>query len=376
MDRYKPYKTIKAQAEKDLNKPKVLQEIERKIYREIPEPKEPQKTISDFIPRDTKYWHKYNEAKTNEKRMFYLLLDDLLNIIQEPYHDNGRPPIPIRDLVFCACLKSYSNFSARRIMSDLKHASDMGFVKKIPHYNTLLAFMNNKFTQDLLKKLITLTAMPLKSVETDFALDSSGFGSYQYERWMKVRFQKSLGGKSVHRGWRNYIKAHIAVGTSTQIITAVEVTPGNSADTKQLPYLVNETHKNFDPKRWTADKAYSSRKNMQLIGSLEAMPFIDFKKNATGTSKGCPIWCAMFTYFQMYREEFDKFYHRRSLVESTFSVLKRKYGEFLKCKNFEAQQNEVLLKCLCHNISQLIEQIYRNDIKVNFKQIKGLEAKS
>ncbi len=370
--RYKPYKTIKAQAEKDLNKPKVLKEIERKIYREIPEPKQPQKTISDFIPRDTQYWHKYNEAKCNEKRMFYLLLDDLLNIIQEPYHDNGRPPIPIRDLVFCSCLKSYNNFSARRIMSDLKHAADMGFVKKIPHYNTLLAFMNNKFTQDLLKKLITLTAMPLKSVETDFSLDSSGFGSYQYERWMRVRFQKSLGGKSITRGWRNYVKAHIAVGTSTQIITAVEVTRGNESDTKQLPYLVNETHKNFDPKRWTADKAYSSRKNMQLIGTLEAIPFIDFKKNATGTAKGSPIWNAMFTYFQMYREEFDKFYHRRSLVESTFSVLKRKYGEFLKCKNFEAQQNEVLLKCLCHNISQLIEQIYRNDIKVNFKQIRAL----
>ena len=34
-----------------------------------------------IIPKDTEYWHKYNQAKTNEKRMFYLLLDDLLNIV-------------------------------------------------------------------------------------------------------------------------------------------------------------------------------------------------------------------------------------------------------------------------------------------------------
>lgn len=365
MKKYKQYNVVKAQAEHNLEK-EALRKIEEKIYKEIPPIPNPQKRIEDFIPRDTDYWHKYNEAKTNEKRMFYLLLDDLLNVIQEPAHSNGRPPVPIRDLIFCSCIKSYNNFSARRISSDLQHAKDMGFVKVVPHYNTLLAFLNNQFLSDLLNQLITITALPLKSVETDFALDSSGFGSYQYERWVRVRFQRALGNEYSKR---NYVKAHIAVGTTTQIITAVEVTEGNASDTKQLPLLVNRTHENFEPKRWTADKAYSSRKNMQLIGSLEAMPFIAFKNNSTGTSKGSPIWNAMFTYFQMYREQFDKFYHRRNLIESTFSIVKRKYGEFLRCKNFDAQKNEVLLKCLCHNISQLVEEIYQNGINVKFKPL-------
>ena len=30
--------------------------------------------------------------------------------------------------------------------------------------------------------------MPLKKLEDQFSIDSSGFGSYQYERWMRVRF--------------------------------------------------------------------------------------------------------------------------------------------------------------------------------------------
>jgi transposase len=368
MKRIKKFYVIKAQAEHELEK-EALKKIESKIYKDIPLPPEPQKKIQDFIPKDTEYWHKYNQAKTNEKRMFYLLLDDLLNIIPEPIHENGRPPVPIRDLLFCSCIKAYNNFSARRISSDLQHAKSMGLIQKVPHYNTLLAFMNNEFLTDLLNKLITITALPLKSVETDFALDSSGFGSYQYERWVRVRFQRVLGQEYSKR---NYVKAHIAVGTTTQIITAIEVTTGTSSDTKQLPFLVGKTHENFEPKRWTADKAYSSRKNMQLIGSLEAIPFIAFKDNSTGTSKGCPIWNAMFTYFQMYREQFDKFYHRRSLVESTFSSVKRKYGEFLRCKNFESQKNEVILKCLCHNIAILVEEIYQNNINVKFNSIKGL----
>jgi transposase len=365
MKRYNKMLVVKSQAEHELEK-EALRKIEAKIYKEIPLPPEPQKRIDDFIPKDTEYWHRYNQAKTNEKRMFYLLLDDLLNVITEPPHDNGRPPVPVRDLLFCSCIKSYNNFSARRISSDLQHAKNMGFVKVLPHYNTLLAFMNNSFLSDLLNQLITITALPLKSVETDFALDSSGFGSYQYERWIRVRFQRAL---EKEYSKRNYVKAHIAIGTTTQIITAVEITPGNYSDTKQLPYLVNKTHENFEPKRWTADKGYSSRKNMQLIGSLEAVPFIAFKNNSTGTSKGCPIWNAMFTYFQMYREQYDKFYHRRSLIESTFSIIKRKYGEFLRSKNFEAQKNEVLLKCLCHNISQLVEEVYQNGINIKFKPL-------
>lgn len=365
MKRYNKMMIVKSQAEHNLEK-EALRKIETKIYKEIPLPSEPQKRIDDFIPKDTEYWHKYNQAKTNEKRMFYLLLDDLLNVITEPIHDNGRPPVPVRDLLFCSCIKSYNNFSARRISSDLQHAKNMGFVRVLPHYNTLLAFMNNAFLSDLLNQLITITALPLKSVETDFALDSSGFGSYQYERWIRVRFQRAL---EKEYSKRNYVKAHIAIGTTTQIITAVEITPGNFSDTKQLPLLVNRTHENFEPKRWTADKGYSSRKNMQLIGSLEAVPFIAFKNNSTGTSKGCPIWNAMFTYFQMYREQYDKFYHRRSLIESTFSIIKRKYGEFLRSKNFEAQKNEVLLKCLCHNISQLVEEIYQNNINIKFKPL-------
>jgi len=72
---------------------------------------ETQININKFIPKS--YWTAYNKAKCNEKRMFYLLLDELCSIIKEPEHVNGRPPIPLRDMLFCACLKIYNNFSAR-----------------------------------------------------------------------------------------------------------------------------------------------------------------------------------------------------------------------------------------------------------------------
>jgi hypothetical protein len=66
---------------------------------------EPQKALNDYIGKGLLYWSKYNQAKCNEKALFYILLDELCNLVPEPYHDKGRKPFPLRDLLFCSCLK-------------------------------------------------------------------------------------------------------------------------------------------------------------------------------------------------------------------------------------------------------------------------------
>lgn len=351
---------IERKANSDLEK---IEEAKEEINRRLQIPPDPQRKINEFYAKDTGYWKRYNQARTNEKRMFYMLLDDLLDVIPVPKIINGRPPIPLKDLIFCGCLKLYNGFSARRISSDMDHAHKMGFIEKTPHFNTLLNFMKDEVTYEILKYLVTLSAMPVSCVETDFALDGSGFGSYQYERWMKVRF----GGDKTKRGWRNYVKLHISVGTNTQIITAAEVTHGNLSDHNQLPYLVKQTSANFNAEKYLADKAYSSRKNFEIIAELNALPFIPFKSNTTGKSKGCPLWHAMFDYFNNNQEDFKHYYGQRAQSESAFSRIKRNWGEFLKSKTFESQKNEVLLKCLCHNIACLVAQIYERDLKINFE---------
>ncbi len=343
-----------------------VEEAKEDINKKLEIPPDPQRKINEFLSKDPNYWHKYNQARTSEKRLFYMLLDDLLEVIPKPKIENGRPPIPLRDLIFCGCLKLYNGFSARRISSDMDHAHKMGFIEKTPHFNTLLSFMKCKSTYEILKYLVTLSALPLQSIETDFAMDASGFGSYQYERWMKVRFGKTK------RGWRNYVKLHISVGTNTQIITAAEVTYGNQSDHNQLPYLVKQTSANFNAKKYLADKAYSSRKNFGIIAELNALPFIPFKSNATGKSRGCPLWNAMFDYFNNNEESFKHYYGQRSQSESAFSRIKRNWGEFLKSKTIESQRNEVLLKCLCHNIACLIAQVFERKLQFNFED----EAKS
>jgi hypothetical protein len=49
-------------------------------------------------------------------------------------------------------------------------------------------------------------------------------------------------------------------------------------------------------------------------------------------------------------------YHKRSNVESTFSAIKRKFGDSVMSKNPVAMVNEVLCKILCHNLTCLIQE--------------------
>ncbi len=55
-------------------------------------------------------------------------------------------------------------------------------------------------------------------------------------------------------------------------------------------------------------------------------------------------------------QEFDrKLYHKRNLVETMFSVLKRKYGVQTKAKKYWNQVTEVKIKGIVHNIDKYVK---------------------
>lgn len=307
-------------------------------------------------------WHKYNLAKTNEKRFFYFLLNELCETIPEPYHNGrGRKPVPVKDLVFISALKIYCGFSLRKIHHDTKDAASMGYIGHAPHFNKVSNFFNCKGTYDLLKKLLLVTSLPLKNLEDNFSLDSSGFGSYKYESWYKAKLSNDM------KKTRNFIKGHICIGTRTNIICSAEVTHAYGSDVKNAPELL-ENLKEFNPTEVTADKAYGSHRVFQIIESLGAMPFIPFKENASDNKKAPEIWKRMFRYFENNKDKFMDVYHKRSNVETTFAMIKTRLGEFLKSKNHEAQRNELMMKFVVHNICCLIQEIFERNVHVNFKE--------
>ena len=59
-------------------------------------------------------------------------------------------------------------------------------------------------------------------------------------------------------------------------------------------------------------------------------------------------------------------YHKRSNVETTFHMIKSKFGQRLRSKTMTAQINEALCKVLCHNLCVVIASQHELGIETNF----------
>ena len=116
----------------------------------------------------------------------------------------------------------------------------------------------------------------------------------------------------------------------------------------------------------SADKAYLSDKNLRVVVDNNAMPFIPFKANSRSTRRHSFLWKQMFHYFSYNQAHFMASYHKRSNVESTFSMIKAKFGDRLRSKTATAQVNEALCKVLAHNLCCLIQSIYELGIEPTF----------
>jgi hypothetical protein len=205
-------------------------------------------------------------------------------------------------VIFAAAFKVYSTFSSRRFHCDLADAHERGhLVNPVPGMK-VNSILENPAVTPILTRLIAVSSLPLRAVETEFAPDSSGFSTSRFVRWYDEKY-------GVHRTGKEWVKAHICTGVKTNIVTAVEILDKHAADSPQFGSLVNATAENFTVKEVSADKAYLSHSNLEMVESIGATPFIPFKVNSTdGGGEGA--WGRMHGYFQFRREEFMQHYHK------------------------------------------------------------------
>jgi transposase len=311
----------------------------------------------------TQNWPAYNAAQTEEKSRLQALLYELCRAIPEPEQRRGRPRLSLADIIFASTFKVYSTVSGRRFQSDLQEARRRGFLSQMPSYNSVFRYLEAEALTPYLYELIAMSAKPLIPVEEDFAVDSSGFSTGQFKRWLDVKY-----GKEEDR--RMWLKLHLTCGVKTNIVTAVQVSDGYAHDYHYFKGLVDRTAETgFTMKEVSADKAYLGADNMLTTLQRGAIPYIPFKSNSVGVSKWekkSQLWTRMYNFYHQHREEFLTHYHKRSNVETTFHMIKSKFGQRLRSKTLTAQINEALCKVLCHNLCVVIQSQHELGIDAEF----------
>src|SRR5712691_3905614 len=219
-------------------------------------------------------WKAYNLAQTQEKAELQSLLYELCRTIPEPEQYRGRPRLSLADIIFSSAFKIYSTLSARRFMTDLREAKERGYISRLPAYNSLFRYLEAETLTPHLYQLVTISSLPLKAIETDFAVDSSGFSTGQFMRWLDVKY-----GKEEDR--RMWLKVHLMCGVKTNIVTSVEISDGYANDYNYYKPLLETTAGNgFKIAEVSADKAYLGSPNLLTTLRHGAIPYIPFKSNS------------------------------------------------------------------------------------------------
>jgi transposase len=292
-------------------------------------------------------WPAYNEAQVTEKHRFQKLLCDLCRGVPQPPRTGkkGRPTTRLSDMAFASVFKVYSTVSTRQFSCDLSDAHAKGYTTKPIHYNSGCAYLEDEDLTPVLKSLIVQSSLPLRTVETDFAVDSTGFTTSRFYRWYDHKY-------GVERSEHDWVKVHMATGVKTNVVTAAAIYGRDAGDCPVLPELVRETAENFTVKEVSADKAYLSVENIEAVFGVGGTPFIAFKANSTGGVGG--LFQKMYYFYEFNRDDYMAHYHKRSNVESTNSMVKRKFGDHIRRRTDVAMRNEVYAKLLCHNLCCVI----------------------
>ena len=303
---------------------------------------EKKKYTQDLEPR-------YNAAQAVEKDRLQELLAELAPRrcrARRARPRAGKPHV-YRDCLFAMAFKVYCTLSTRRTDSDLREAHRRGCTSKsIPGLKVAQFMENPAFTPILKRADRRQRAAAAGQSRRTSPLTPAGSAPAEVRAVVRPRSTASPAAGAVwvkvHSGVRGEDERRHGGSDSRQgrgRLAAVHARwsrrrPGTSPSAK------------CPPTRRTRPWRTSSR-SPGSAGPPSCRSRRTRRAGWAGSS------AKMFHYFQFKQEEYMAHYHKRSNVESTFSMIKRKFGDSVRSQTDAAMVNEVLCKVLCHNLCVL-----------------------
>jgi len=247
-------------------------------------------------------------------------------------------------------------------IGDMEGVQETLDLSEVPHFTTLQKFISrikSLYLRFTFRKTVDLFYSSDENIPIT-AIDSSGFTSgycshYFSERTGRIR--------------KHFLKTSISVDTEQQVVTGFVASNSRVHDTRHAEKLLRQCHKIRKSDYYVMDKGYDSEAvHRQIREDLHANSVIPIRSWNNKVVGG--------TYRQEMARQFnDRIYPRRQLVETKFSVLKRKFNGDLKARKFRIQIKEIATKMIVCNLHWflqflILEVFYRAQISIIFRQIR------
>jgi hypothetical protein len=289
-----------------------------------------------------KSWHDYNESLVERGRVLIdvSFLKSANDEIKKMNKGKVGAPFqyPYSYIEFVAFLKVGFKIPYRTVQ---------GIVRGLSEYLRIEEMHFTHIRRRILKIKPSVRNLDFEGEDDDkpitLIVDASGLtiskkGDYIEDKWIREK--------------KEFVKLHIAVDEKSKKVVSFRITKGNVHDTKKFGPLVKESAKRHDVNKVYGDKAYDNRKNFNILDDMNAEPAISIRKNASTSSKGCPlrrdeVFLVKKLGYEGWKQLKDT--GRRWIAEIVFSSIKRVLGEDLLSKKFSAQKVEAGLKVMLYN---------------------------
>jgi transposase len=248
------------------------------------------------------------------------LLKQQLN--SREYSHFGPKKFKLSEHLFALLFMQISKLSFRRVSSFM---FELGFV--VPTYSALCK-SRKRISPLLFERLLNVTHN--ENCE-NVAIDSTGI-SVQNPSFHFVKRIDRI------KPIKNFVKLSVFYDIDNRKFLALKIRKKPRHDVKDFPSLFDKYH-NF--KNFFADRGYDSEKIYEKYFERGIQTFIKPKKNI---KRG-------FYRRKQIKNYSEETYHKRSLVETGFSCLKRKYGGYTLTKSVQAVKAELYLRAIANNLN-------------------------
>ncbi len=205
------------------------------------------------------------------------------------------------------------------LVSLMPEVRDLLNLKTIPHFTTLqkfLARISSGFLSTVIHHCAEAT-LPPDAMVPMIAVDATGFTCDYASDWYNER---------TGRPRKTFMKLSVAVDTDRLILLGFAMSRTPIHEVRHAPTVLRQAYRHVHAPVYVMDKAYDAESvHRYIVEGLMAEALIPARKSSGNVVTG--------RYRGMAFDRFDPDrYKRRSAVETTFSILKRKWGGYLTAR--------------------------------------------
>lgn len=258
--------------------------------------------------------------------------------------ERGRPQVHDSRTVFVLCLLMVSLNLTYDLMEAEKRKGYLQQVLKVdilPSRSSLQRGMQ-RLNQKYIRKFNKLLVRKFVNKGMTVLVDATGLRLRTSSSWYDIRI-----GRTNKR--KDNAKLHVSVDLRRNVILGYKITSWKRHESPQLKFLLRDIDELL---RVLADAGYISRGNCDLVVKKNGRPFFALKKNTGSRAKGSRAWKEMIRFARKRKAVYDTIYHLRSVIESIFAAIKKRYGNFVRATKRKTRNISIALRILAFNIKQ------------------------